>query len=85
MAVAVEELAQEIQGKKSLAVLSFANALRKLPTFIADNGGYDSSELVQNITYDIRHGKKTHGIDMNEGQVGCMEELGIYESYRVKE
>ena len=52
---------------------------------IAENGGYDSTELVQNISYELRHGGKTQGLDMDRGIVGCMEELGIYESMRVKE
>lgn len=68
-----------------MAVLGFAKALKTLPTIIADNGGYDSSELVQNICYDIRHGKTTHGLNMIDGTVGDMEELGIYESLKVKE
>ncbi len=85
MANAVEDLAKEIQGKKSLAVLAFADALKKIPLIIADNGGYDSSELVQNLTYDLRHDKNTHGLNMTDGSIGCMEELGIYESMRVKE
>lgn len=46
MANAVEDYAKDIKGKKSLAVLGFAKALKTLPTIIADNGGYDSSELV---------------------------------------
>ena len=46
MANAVEDLAKEVKGKKALAVQAFANALRKLPMFIAENGGFDSAELV---------------------------------------
>lgn len=46
MANSVEDLAKNTRGKKSLAILAFARALRQLPTIIADNGGYDSSELV---------------------------------------
>jgi len=52
---------------------------------IAENGGFDSTELVQGISYELRHSKLTKGLDMDKGSVGCMEELGIYESMRVKE
>ena len=68
-----------------MAIKAYAEALKKLPIIIADNGGYDSSELVQNIIYDIRHGKLSHGMNMEDGPVGCMEKLGIYGSMRVKE
>ena len=46
MAIAVEDLANKVKGKKALAIQGFAKALKSLPTIIADNGGYDSSELV---------------------------------------
>lgn len=85
MANAVEDYAQGIKGKKSLAVMGFAKALKMLPMIIAENGGFDSSELVQNICYDIRHGKTSVGLDMEKGTVGDMEEMGIYESLKVKE
>lgn len=85
MANAVEDHAKGIKGKKSLAVLGFAKALKTLPMIIAENGGFDSSELVQNLCYDLRHGKSTVGLDMEKGTVGDMEELGIYESLLVKE
>ena len=47
-----------------MAIRAFADALRQLPLIIADNGGYDSTELVTNIEYDLRHEKNTHGLDM---------------------
>lgn len=49
MAQAVSTLAQKTPGKESIAMESFANALRKLPTVIADNAGYDSSELISQL------------------------------------
>ena len=39
--------------------------------------GYDSAELVQTLKVEIENGNKTAGLDMNNGTVGCMEELGI--------
>ena len=46
MANAVDDYAKGIKGKKSLAVSGFAKALKTLPMIIAENGGFDSSELV---------------------------------------
>lgn len=85
MANAVEDYAKTVKGKKSLSISGFAKALKMLPMIIADNGGYDSSELVQNICYDLRNGKPHVGLDMEKGEVGDMEQLGIYESLKVKE
>ena len=46
MSLAVDELAKTVKGKKALAIEAFSMALRAIPTIIADNAGYDSSELV---------------------------------------
>lgn len=46
MSNAVEELANEVSGKKSLAIKAYAEALKQLPMIIAENGGFDSTELV---------------------------------------
>ena len=85
MSIAVEQLAKTVQGKKALAIEAYARALRQLPTIIADNGGFDSSELVQNVLFELRGGNSPAGLDMTEGAVGCMRRLGIFESFKVKE
>lgn len=86
MARAVEEAAKTTPGKRSLAMEAFARALRALPTTICDNAGLDSADIV--ATLRAEHGKcpdDTHaGIDIVRGASGDMKELGIYESYRVK-
>jgi T-complex protein 1 subunit beta len=56
MSLAVEELAKGVKGKQALAIQSFAQALKQLPTIIADNAGYDSAELVQNLRSEIHNG-----------------------------
>jgi len=85
MSIAVDELAKKTPGKKALAIESYAKALRMIPTIIADNAGYDSSELVSQLrAAHYNEGKKTYGLDMVKGTIGDMEELGITESYKVK-
>eukprot|EP00128_Syssomonas_multiformis_P001392 Colp12_sorted_trinity150504_noHs@15777 len=84
MANAVDELAKTTAGKEAIAIESFAKALRQLPTIIADNAGYDSSELVSQLRALHAAGKSTSGLDMERGIVGDMVELGITESFKVK-
>ena len=62
MANAVQELASKTPGKESVAIESFARALRQLPTIIADNAGYDSSELVSQLRAIHSEGKNTMGL-----------------------
>ena len=62
MAQAVSELAQKTPGKESIAMEAFAKALRKLPTIIADNAGYDSSDLIAQLRAKHAEGNKTAGL-----------------------
>jgi len=62
MAKAVDELAAQTPGKKSLAVEAYARALRQLPTILADNGGFDGSELVAQLRSAHTAGKSTYGL-----------------------
>jgi T-complex protein 1 subunit beta len=84
MAVAVDELARKTSGKKALAIEGFSLALRALPTIIADNGGYDSTDLVAKIRAEHFKGNHTAGLDMKYGKVGDMRAMGITESYKLK-
>lgn len=84
MAKAVDELVSRTPGKKALAQEAFSRALRQIPTIIATNGGYDSSELVTELRAAHYNGKSTAGLDMKNGAVGDMIELGVYESFKVK-
>ncbi|KAL6748933.1 T-complex protein 1 beta subunit [Haematococcus lacustris] len=85
MAKAVEELAARTPGKKSLAMLAFARALRTLPATICDNAGLDSAEIVSNLRAAHASDPATRmGVDVVLGEAGDMEQLGIYEAFRVK-
>jgi len=89
MANAVDTLARSTSGKESMAIEAFARALRTLPTTIADNGGYDSSDLVSQLRAAHFNAAEagnvcTMGLDMREGTVGDMAELKITESFKSK-
>lgn len=84
MAKAVDELAQKTPGKKSIAIEAYARALRQIPAIIADNGGYDSSELIGQLRAAHHEGKATAGLDMTKGCVGDARALGVVESLIVK-
>lgn len=85
MAAEVDNLSKEVKGKESLAIESFARSFRQLPTILADNAGFDSAEMVANLKSAIHEGNETAGLNLNEGKIGNMKELGIFECFRVKE
>ncbi|OBA24329.1 hypothetical protein METBIDRAFT_52436 [Metschnikowia bicuspidata var. bicuspidata NRRL YB-4993] len=84
MSKAVDQAAANETGKKSLAIEAFGRALRALPTILADNAGFDSSELVAKLRSAIYNGMTTSGLDLNEGKVADMRDMGIVESYKLK-
>jgi T-complex protein 1 subunit beta len=84
MAQAVDRAVESTPGKKALAMAAFARALRQLPAIVADNGGYDSAELVTQLRAAHAQGKSTYGLDMYKGTIGDMKELGVLESFKSK-
>jgi len=83
MSKAVDSVAQNTAGKKAIAVESFAKALRQLPTILADNAGYDSSELVAKLRSAMYSGMSTVGLDLYTpgGAIADMRELGVVSSH----
>ena len=77
MSIEVDELAKTVKTKEGLAIEAFGRALRAIPTIIADNGGYDSALLIQNLRSEVHSGKSTAGLDMSKGAIGDMKVLGI--------
>ncbi|KAI6014696.1 chaperonin Cpn60/TCP-1 family [Pisolithus marmoratus] len=84
MSCAIDEASRKVKGKKAIAVQSFAHALRQIPTILADNAGYDSSDLVTRLRAAHYEGQSDAGLDMNEGTIASMKKLGVTESYKLK-
>lgn len=84
MAKAVEEEAKKTPGKKAIAMEAFARALRMIPTILADNGGYDSAELVSQLRAAHYKGEVDMGLNMQDGSITNVRDLKITESFKVK-
>eukprot|EP00928_Gymnodinium_smaydae_P086710 TRINITY_DN71155_c0_g1_i1.p1 TRINITY_DN71155_c0_g1~~TRINITY_DN71155_c0_g1_i1.p1 ORF type:complete len:536 (-),score=165.85 TRINITY_DN71155_c0_g1_i1:270-1877(-) len=84
MSNAIMEKMKTVSGKESLAMESFAKALQQIPTILADNGGFDSADLVGQLRAAHARGVHTMGLEFMKGGVADMAELGIMESYRSK-
>merc|ERR1719253_900818 len=84
MANAVQEKMATVGGKESLAMEQFAKALQQIPSILAENGGYDSAELIGQLRAAHTKKQHTHGLDFCKGAVADMAPLGILESFRSK-
>lgn len=81
---AIDREVENTPGKKAIAMAAFATALRQMPAIIADNGGYDSAELVTQLRAKHAAGGSTWGLDMYQGKIADMIELGVMESFKSK-
>jgi len=84
MASAVQAEGQKVAGKEALAVDAFARALAQLPTIICDNAGLDSAEIVSQLRAAHAKGNPRMGIDIEQGIIADVLQLGVLESYNVK-
>lgn len=84
MAHHIEVQAREIAGKEQMAMFSFANALRSIPTILASNAGFDSASIVSELSALHAKGNFTMGVDMNNGTTGDMSALGVIETFKSK-
>lgn len=64
MSCAVMKVAAATPGKEAVAMESFARALQQLPTVIADNGGFDSAQLVSELRAAHNSGGFTMGLGL---------------------
>jgi len=55
-----------------------------MPTHLADNAGYDSSDLVARLRAAHYKGEQTMGLDMYNGDIADMTKLGVTESFKLK-
>lgn len=85
MAIAVQEAAKRTVGKQALAMEAFARALKQIPNIIATNAGLDAADLITRLEADHYNGKTTAGLDMVANEVGDVGQLGITESFQVKQ
>ena len=84
MANAIDLEVPKTAGKAALAMEAFSRALRQLPSIIADNAGLDSSELTTQLRAAHARGEKNAGLDVYNGCIGDMWELGVREAYKSK-
>mmetsp|Transcript_15436 Transcript_15436/g.42543 ORF Transcript_15436/g.42543 Transcript_15436/m.42543 type:complete len:536 (-) Transcript_15436:105-1712(-) len=84
MGHAVLQKMSTVEGKESVAVEAFAKALQQIPAILADNGGYDSAELLGQLRAAHARGEHSVGLDFVHGRTADMAQLGIMESFRSK-
>ncbi len=85
LALKLREYAKTIGGREQLAVEAFAEALESIPTTLAENAGMDAIDTL--VELRSKHGSKDgkyYGVDVLNGKITNMKELGVLEPAKVK-
>jgi len=76
--------ADKLPGREQLAVMCFAEALEAVPTTLAENAGLDPIDIVSELRSRHEKGEVWAGVEVHEGKVKNMKEVGVFEPLAVK-
>ena len=82
----LRKYAPKVGGREQLAIEAFANAVEVIPRTLAENSGLDPIDIMAELraAHEREDGWK-YGVDVFEGKVNDMLELGVLEPLVVKE
>ena len=80
----LREWAPSLGGREQLAAEAFASALEIIPRSLAENAGLDPIDILVELKKAHEEGNVHAGIDVDNGKVVDMRELGVLEPLRVK-
>eukprot|EP00274_Cyanoptyche_gloeocystis_P007257 CAMPEP_0196667518 /NCGR_PEP_ID=MMETSP1086-20130531/65128_1 /TAXON_ID=77921 /ORGANISM="Cyanoptyche gloeocystis , Strain SAG4.97" /LENGTH=568 /DNA_ID=CAMNT_0042004857 /DNA_START=28 /DNA_END=1734 /DNA_ORIENTATION=- len=80
----LREHARTIQGKQQLLIAAFAKALEVIPRQLADNAGYDSTDVLNKLRHSHASGGKYSGVDIINGGICNTYETFVWEPTIVK-
>jgi T-complex protein 1 subunit zeta len=80
----LKEHMKTVQGKAKFGVDVFSNALLTIPRTLAENGGFDSQEVLLACCDKYIETKKPFGIDLNTGKPSPSNVTNVYDNYCVK-
>jgi chaperonin GroEL (HSP60 family) len=66
-------------GKKQFAVLAFAEALERVPEYLAQNAGLDSIDVLTELRARHDAGQASAGVDPFTGRVQDMAQLRVFD------
>ena len=86
LAVKLRKWAGTVGGREQLAVEAFAQSLEAIPWALAENGGYDSINVLIDLrsAHDGPAANKNVGVNLTDGKVADMWKLHVIEPARVK-
>ncbi len=80
----LKKFASGISGRERLAIEEFASAMEFIPSTLAENAGMDPIDVLTELNASHESGGKNFGINLFNGKVEDMINVGIIEPLRVK-
>jgi archaeal chaperonin len=86
LAVKLRKYAPTVGGREQLAVEAYAQALEAIPWALAENGGYDSINVLIDLrgAHDGPKANRNIGVNLKDGKTADMWQLKVVEPLRVK-
>jgi len=80
----LRKFAEGFSGREQLAVNAFADALEVIPRSLSENGGLDPIDTLVTLRAEHDKGNTAFGVNVLDGGVKDMGELGVIEPLKVK-
>ena len=84
IARALRSYAETLPGREQLAIRSFGEAMEIVPLTLGENAGLGPIDLLLELRTRHERGEKWAGVDVFEGKIKDMRDLGVYEPLAVK-
>ncbi|UCE43967.1 MAG: TCP-1/cpn60 chaperonin family protein [Candidatus Bathyarchaeota archaeon] len=75
---------EALPGREQLAVAQFSEALESVPITLAENAGLDPIDIISELRARHEKGEVWAGVEVHDGKVRDMKEIGVFEPLAVK-
>ncbi|UCC33097.1 MAG: TCP-1/cpn60 chaperonin family protein [Candidatus Bathyarchaeota archaeon] len=80
----LREYGETLPGREALAVAQFSEALESVPITLAENAGLDPIDIISELRSRHDKGEVWAGVEVHDGKVRNMKEMGVFEPLAVK-
>ena len=84
LAKALRKYAETVGGREQLAINAFAEAVEIIPRTLSESTGKDTIDILVNLKTEHEKGNEFMGVDVLEGKISDMKELGVVEPLKIK-
>ena len=84
LAKALRKYAETVGGREQLAINAFAESVEIIPRTLSESTGKDTIDILVNLKTEHEKGNEFMGVNVLEGKISDMKELGVVEPLKIK-